>query len=310
MNSHQCVICKSSAATNDTNDFIQYDCDRCGRFFISEEANHDFIKELTNEAVKTKISGWIRENQNTKIESHQLEWLIKNLVMINVFEKAQNLLKWINEKTNHPGYPVSINIKDNDKDCLKLLSICWAFNTKEMRYLINYLVKQKFLSTSDETNSCMTVTISPEGYMYLENIQKNKDSNIGFCAMWFEDTMNRMWEEGFAPAIKSAGYSPRRIDKYQHNGVIVDEIIASIRKSKFVIADLTENRGGVYYEAGFAKGFGIEVIFTCRVDSLQNLHFDVRHYNFLQWDPEKYVELKHNLSLRIESTLGRGKCIK
>lgn len=307
MINHECPICKSRADEKNTSDLIHYDCERCGRFFISTEASEDFVTELADEVIKTKISGWIRENQDTKILSHQLEWLINNLVMINIFEKAQKLLKWINAETKHPGCPVAINIKAEDKNCIELLSICWAYNAKEMRYLIDYLVKKQLLSRSDENNSCIPVTISPDGYSYLENIQKNKDSNIGFCAMWFDGEMSKAWEEGFEPAIKKAGYSPRRIDKHPHNGVIVDEIIGSIRKSKFVIADLTENRGGVYYEAGFAKGFGIEVIFTCRSDTISSLHFDVRHYNFLLWDPNKYNELKHDLCLRIEGTLGKGK---
>ena len=36
----------------------------------------------------------------------------------------------------------------------------------------------------------------------------------------------------------------------------MDRIIAQIRASKFVVADFTRNRGGVYYEAGFALGLG------------------------------------------------------
>ena len=34
---------------------------------------------------------------------------------------------------------------------------------------------------------------------------------------------------------------------------IPSEIISEIKRSKFMIADLTGYRGGVYYEAGFAS---------------------------------------------------------
>jgi len=33
-----------------------------------------------------------------------------------------------------------------------------------------------------------------------------------------------------------------------------------------MICDLTGYRGGVYFEAGFAYGLGLEVIYTCRKD--------------------------------------------
>ncbi len=37
---------------------------------------------------------------------------------------------------------------------------------------------------------------------------------------------------------------------------------------RFMIADFTGHRGGVYFEAGFAHGLGIPVIWTCREDQL------------------------------------------
>ena len=55
-------------------------------------------------------------------------------------------------------------------------------------------------------------------------------------------------------AISGAGYKPVRIDKHQHNNRIDDEIVAAIRQSRFVVADFTQQRGGVYFEAGLAMG--------------------------------------------------------
>jgi hypothetical protein len=41
-----------------------------------------------------------------------------------------------------------------------------------------------------------------------------------------------------------------------------------------LVADFTGQRGGVYWEAGFAQGLGIPVIRTCKSDELWKLHFD------------------------------------
>jgi hypothetical protein len=61
------------------------------------------------------------------------------------------------------------------------------------------------------------------------------------------------------------------------------EAIAEIRRSRFVVADYTGHRGGVYFEAGFALGLGLIVIPTCRADEVPKLHFDIKHLNTLLW---------------------------
>ncbi len=86
-------------------------------------------------------------------------------------------------------------------------------------------------------------------------------SRQGFVAMWLDESMDMVYEDGIAPALKSAGYKSLRIDRKEYLGNVTDEIVAEIRKSRFVVADFTASkksgaRGGVYYEAGFAHGLG------------------------------------------------------
>ena len=126
--------------------------------------------------------------------------------------------------------------------------------------------------------------------------------------MWFDDSMGEAWEDGFDPAIRGAGYEPVRIDKQEHVNKIDDEIIAEIRRARFLVADFTHGdtgaRGGVYYEAGFAHGLDIPVIFTCRRDSFDKIHFDTRQYNHIVWAEPK--ELRRNLMSRIAAVIGDG----
>ena len=53
-------------------------------------------------------------------------------------------------------------------------------------------------------------------------------------------------------------------------------------------------RGGVYYEAGFAQGLGLPVIWTCRKDMIDYVHFDTRHCAHIDWEAPD--ELKDKLS--------------
>jgi nucleoside 2-deoxyribosyltransferase len=41
-----------------------------------------------------------------------------------------------------------------------------------------------------------------------------------------------------------------------HNDDINFAILAEIRRAQFIVADITGARGGVYFEAGFAKALG------------------------------------------------------
>jgi len=107
--------------------------------------------------------------------------------------------------------------------------------------------------------------------------------------------------EGFSPALEENGYVPMRIDAVQHNEKIDDRIIAEIRRSGLLVADVTGQRGGVYFEAGFAMGLGIPVIWTCRDDEIANVHFDTRQYNHVVWSTPS--DLREKLNLRIQASL-------
>lgn len=122
--------------------------------------------------------------------------------------------------------------------------------------------------------------------------------------MWFDQSLQAVWSEGFSKAIDAAGYIPKRIDKQEHINKICDEIIAEIRRSKFVVADFTGQRGGVYYEAGYAAGLHIPVIWTCKKCCLRDLHFDIRQYNCIDWETPE--DLASRLQARIEAVIGEG----
>jgi len=126
--------------------------------------------------------------------------------------------------------------------------------------------------------------------------------------MWFHADTNEAYLEGIQPALIDSGWKAMRIDKKEHNNKIDDEIIAEIRRSRFLIADFTcepkNARGGVYFEAGFALGLGLPVIWTCKETSLADLHFDTRQYAHIVWKSpsDLYTQLKD----RIGATIGEG----
>ena len=160
-----------------------------------------------------------------------------------------------------------------------------------------------------------TFVLTARGVERLEAIAEgNPSSRQGFVAMWFDASTSDAYDHGIKPGIEDAGYEARR--KKEHNNKIDDEIIAEIRRSRFVVADFACGtvpddgkdvaipRGGVYYEAGFAQDLNIPVIWTCREDQMDQVHFDTRQFSHILWtDPQ---DLRQKLRNKIGAVIGHG----
>jgi len=156
--------------------------------------------------------------------------------------------------------------------------------------------------------------LTPQGWAKLDALEQAVSSkdNPAFVAMWYgkeedgsKDEMDRLFSEGIVPGVISAGYrDPLRIDADKRDDYIMNKVLAAIRMAPFVVADYTGQRPGVYFEVGFARGLGIQVIHCCREDDFKNRHFDTQQLPHIRW--KEPVELKERLSDWILGTLGHG----
>ena len=173
--------------------------------------------------------------------------------------------------------------------------------------LLDILIIDGYLDapSNNTTHKPIGAWINVKGVLRAEElVTMHPPSAQGFVAMAFDKSMSDVWLNGFEPAIRAAGFLPFGIDGKDYIGSISDEIIAEIRRSRFVIADYTSQRNGVYFEAGFALGLGLTVIPTCKEDEIEKLHFDIRHLNTLPWKTPN--ELVVSLSRRIRAVVGSG----
>jgi DNA-binding PadR family transcriptional regulator len=199
--------------------------------------------------------------------------------------------------------------EDSDPDTLRLLAETESKSIQELLQLLHMLEDSGFLKGSFYMGGQARVQPTVRGWQELDNLKRPRtDSAQAFVAMWFNELTSEAYTNGIEPALNTTGYKAIRIDKKEHNNKIDDEIIAEIRRSRFLIADFTcerkNVRGGVYYEAGFAQGLGIPVIWTCRETSLADLHFDTRQYSHIVWKTPE--DLFSQLKNRIGATVGDG----
>jgi nucleoside 2-deoxyribosyltransferase len=104
-----------------------------------------------------------------------------------------------------------------------------------------------------------------------------------------------------AAVEQDCGFKAVRLKEIQHNNDITDRILSEIRLAGFMIADFTQHKSGVYYEAGFARALGREVIMSCREDDFEKLHFDTNHLNHIKWTTP--TDLREKLADRIRATI-------
>ena len=155
------------------------------------------------------------------------------------------------------------------------------------------------------SSGLFTYRISSKGWLHIQELQRTiNTSKQAFVAMWFSSETDNAWNS-IHRAISDCGYIPVRIDKKEHNNQIVPEMLYEIKQSAFVIADLTGNRNGVYYEAGYAHALDKEVIVTWKKtdEPKEQPHFDIAQKNMIQWKSEG--ELYDCLVKRIVATVGK-----
>lgn len=100
---------------------------------------------------------------------------------------------------------------------------------------------------------------------------------------------------GISQGIQKSGNDPYFLDRDAHNKNIVEKMLDEINSCKFLVADLTSQNTGVYYEAGYAKALGKTVIFTCHKDDFVDVHFDIKQTQMIIWDnQENLAEKLHN----------------
>ncbi len=93
------------------------------------------------------------------------------------------------------------------------------------------------------------------------------------------------------------GLIAERVDEFQNNEKITDNILEGIQKAEFVIADLTHSKPNVYYEAGYAHALNKTPIYIARNGT--KFEFDVKDYPVIIFNSMR--ELKSELEKRLIS---------
>lgn len=310
-----CAIWGTSAEGHCSKPFVwQYNSSRADGLYAIHEFAWSRIRP-DDFALKAKITTWlINERRSGNLQPLVTEDVldkVKSLPRLKLNEIIDRLLMYFHHIKQRPGTSLFFNFHENDQ-VTRYQIAAWT-ESEDDDEAIGFLRLAIFSKLLLWERYELSLTM--EGWERLESLEnRNQTSQQGFVAMWFGSEMSKAFSEGFSPGISDAGFQPFRIDQKEHANKIDDEIIAEIRRSRFVVADFTcpllsypegkitpNARGGVYYEAGFAQGLNIPVIWTVRADCLEHVHFDVRQFAHIVWNEP--ADLRVSLYNRIRALI-------
>jgi hypothetical protein len=293
-----CNICDNLAEYGPDAAFPARHCPRCGDFVY--DASLEFPKPTSPDEM-VRLSGWVREQNEAGVVPVRItpdtSRRVAQMRLPALRERASRVLALL--ARDCPRTDVWF-LQDTAAHDLELQGVSYSKNHQDALLLIEILIEEGCLRPGPA--GC---ALAVKGLLATEALGRSKSGSAqGFVAMSFDESLRDVWTNGFDPGIRAAGFRPVRLDNEDYVGGITDEIMAQIKRSRFVVADYTSERNSVYFEAGFALGLGLIVIPTCRADGISALHFDIKHLNTLPWNTP--AELADGLNRRIRAVIGAG----
>lgn len=296
----ECALCHRADAKGGrlgSKDAYAIECPRCGTYHITGRAYTLLGNSGSDAELRLRLTWAARQaselGTSLELASENLEELARAVVEPHPPSgKLDLLVLELGRKTATFGSFVRLGSSD--------WPLVYARDEVEFQAIRQTLVDETGYVKASASGLRLT-TAGWERFAQLE--AERPRSTLAFVAMRFSTEMLPAYDEGFYPALHGLGYDPIRVDREHYLGKIDDFIIASIRKSALLVADFTEVRPGVFFEAGFGLGLDIPVVWTCREDWLEKVgeHFDTRQYNHLSWKAP--ADLKAKLRTRIEAAV-------
>lgn len=307
-----CPICSSQLKNLTRNpagrDANTYSCPLCGDFVLSGTLIATLPNTLKREKdAAAKISHALRTmqqiNRGAELYTTTVDAILKQ-PLPRPREQADLLIRWLAENVAGPGETTWVEPSTHS-------SIIGA-KTPEgfsliLRHLFNVGLVTGNLSEAIGAPGRAHATLSFDGWEYYEKLRQGGATyRKAFMAMKFGDAdLDHLLETIFKPSAKMAGFELFRLDDFPRAGLIDDRLRVEIQASDFLVADLTHDNLGAYWEAGYAEGLGKPVIYTCERSKFesQKTHFDTNHHLTVIWDKTQPTQSGETLKATIRATL-------
>lgn len=285
-----------------------FSCPLCGDFVLSRTLIASFPHLLeNNKDASAKISHALRAMQQTnkgaELNTYTVDEILKRSLP-TPREQADLFIRWLAENVDGPGETVWVEPGTHR-------SIIGAKSDEGFALVLRYLFDKGLvegnLSEAMSAPGKAHATLSFEGWDYYEELRRGGTTyRKGFIAMKFGDTLlDKLLGEVLKPYAKQAGFELLRLDDTPKAGLIDDRLRVEIQSSDFLVAELTHDNAGAYWEAGYAEGLGKPVIYICEKEKFEfsKTHFDTNHHLTIIWDKDNMPKAGEDLKATIRATL-------
>lgn len=310
-NSKFCPVC-GPASNEDSRKDHDISCDKCGRYKITMEAYDDYLsKPVWHKKNSHKIIhylnkffyfGSIKAKEVPVLDTVKLLQISKEPLPA-IAQQYDNLVLFIGNELVK-----GINVSSDSVVFLPRFDLpytCYAIGS-DNKTLFNSIAEELRLDGIIDS----AIKFSFRGWMMydeLKNGAKHKGYDA-FMAMKFGDQeLDGIYEKHFKPAIKQTNFNLKRVDEEPEAGIIDIRLRNKIKNCRFLIADLTHDNNGAYWEAGYAEGLGKPVIYTCKNDQKGKTHFDTNHSLTVFWDVKNIAHATKELKSIIRYTIPESK---
>ncbi|QDA60259.1 hypothetical protein [Hymenobacter jejuensis] len=275
--------------------------DGSGVKFIEWDFLHNNAQDSEYQAIKPLIQG-LWQNGYPLVDRREvisLQLLQAKLASASFprtpKEKLDNLLLFIVSQQSEDGSSVSFSPTS-------LYKRLYFKSVAELAFYATALRDDGLVNFNPNNYDYYYLSLTHKGLLYAASLeQATAKSVLCFVAMSFDKAVNYLYTDAIKPALEATGFNAFRVDEHHPDAeqTINDAIIAGIKRSRFCIADFTQHKKGVYFEAGYALGRGMKVIYTCHSDEFKDSHFDTNHYPHIIYDTSE--ELRTRLIAKIEA---------
>lgn len=220
--------------------------------------------------------------------------------------QAMNLIRYVGDEVSKSGEPIR-RLPENIHEIIHAPTPVFA--DQLIRELWGKSVIQMAKPIERRGFSLFgNINLTLQGWEEYEAEKRGRvPGNHGFIAMQFGDPeLDRFVECVVKPAVKDGvGYDLVDMRNVARAGIIDNIMRVQIRDAKFLIADLTHDNNGAYWEAGYAEGLGKPVIYICEKNEFDETktHFDTNHCTTVPWSRDDEENFRRDLIATLRRSL-------
>jgi hypothetical protein len=283
----KCPVCGLNANIRKTEFNVPaiVDCPRCGDYSVSKTTSEDAGLPFTKPTEQALASHLIRKLQaggSRPVLDDEFFKSLKTRTLPTPAELRDSLLQTLAEMANgSPGTKQRFAWNDPG-----LLATIGTIASHDLGWILDSLIAAGLVIGANN-GGLFVGNLSGAGWLRYDELKRaTVASRFAFFARKFiNPDLDKVFTTCLRQAVLQTGFELRIVTQ---KAGLVDAIIEDeIRRCRFLIADVTDENPGAYWEAGFAEGLGKKVIYICRTKSKDydpKIHFDANHRQTVPWD--------------------------